>query len=170
MFEDFRLRVFSTLVSEKSFTKAATLLCISQPAVSQHISELEKNLGFKLFDRLRGEVVLTPEGAVFKESADGILEKYSEMEDFFMHFPPTVVKVGTSGEIFGYLTEVLLANFIIVHPEVRFEHTILEDEADLKINMVPMPERRGMLALSYHPSSDLASTRLYRVLSGLLIQ
>ena len=50
MFEDFRLKVFMTVAREKSFTKAASELGVSQPAVSQNISELEKSAGVKLFD------------------------------------------------------------------------------------------------------------------------
>ena len=45
MLEDFRLKVFMAARSEHSFTKAARSLGISQPAVSQNIAELEKELG-----------------------------------------------------------------------------------------------------------------------------
>ena len=51
MLEDFRLKVFMTVAKEGSFTKAAAKLNISQPAVSQHVSELEKTTGVKLFER-----------------------------------------------------------------------------------------------------------------------
>ena len=73
MFEDFRLKVFMTVAREKSFTKAASELGVSQPAVSQNVSELEKSAGVKLFDRLRGEVVLTPQGRIFMEYVQRII-------------------------------------------------------------------------------------------------
>ena len=168
MLEDFRLKVFITLSQERSFTRAAEQLCISQPAVSQNISELEKQFGLKFFDRLRGEVVLTPAGEAFKEYAEHILSKYAEASQLFTRFPDTIVRVSASDEVFGYLTEDLLGRFLAIHPEVRFEPAFLDDEADLKVTLIPVKEKRGMLALSYHPSSDLASTRLYRVLSELL--
>jgi hypothetical protein len=38
----------------------------------------------------------------------------------------------------------------------------------LKIVLVPDNEKRGMFALSYHPSSSFAATRLWRVLSQCL--
>ena len=44
MLEDFRLKVFMAVRSEHSFTKAARSLGISQPAVSQNIAELEKEI------------------------------------------------------------------------------------------------------------------------------
>ena len=48
---DFRLRVFMTMAQEKTFTRAATRLGGSQPTVSNNVSELEKELGVKLFIR-----------------------------------------------------------------------------------------------------------------------
>ena len=59
MLDDFRLRVFETLCSTLSFTQTAKLLGVSQPAISQNISELERDLGVSLFDRNGGKVPLT---------------------------------------------------------------------------------------------------------------
>ena len=58
MLEDSRLRVFMAVADEGSFTKAAARLGVTQPAVSQNIADLEKVTGQKLFERMRGEVVL----------------------------------------------------------------------------------------------------------------
>ena len=66
MLDDFRLRVFMMAATENSFTRAAQHLGVSQPAVSQNIAELEKQVGAALFERKRGEVTLTAEGYVFK--------------------------------------------------------------------------------------------------------
>lgn len=168
MLEDFRLRVFVTLAAEKSFTKAASVLRVSQPAVSQNISELEKQFETKFFERLRGEVVLTPAGELFLERAEEILSKYSDLSQVFMRFPDTVVKVSASDEVFDYFTRTLLATFLQAHPEVRFEHAFIDDNADLKITLEPSQKNRGTLALSYHPSASFANTRLFRVLSGII--
>ena len=170
MLEDFRLRVFVTLVAEKSFTKAAAVLCVSQPAVSQNISELEKQFGIKLFERLRGEVVLTPAGEIFLDRANEILAKYADLEQLFMRFPDTVVKVSASDEVYNHLTENILKLFLQAHPEVRFELAFIDDNADLKVILTPSQENRGTLALSYRPSASFASTRLYRVLSEIIQQ
>lgn len=168
MIEDFRLRIFVTLASEKSFTKAAAVLGVSQPAVSQNISELEKQFGVKLFDRQRGEVVLTPAGEVFQVKAKEILSQYADLSQMFMRFPDTIVKVAASDEVFNYLTNDILGSFLQVHPEVRFEHAFVTDAADLKVSLSPSKENRGTLALSYHPSAMFANTRLFRVLAGII--
>ena len=48
MFEDFRLKVFMAVAETGSFTKAAKSIGISQPAVSQNINALEKEIGTPL--------------------------------------------------------------------------------------------------------------------------
>ena len=83
MIEDFRLKVFETLERIGSFTAAARELGISQPAVSQNISELEKALGEKLFNRERGAVSLTDKGKLFKGYADQILHWYRAADAAF---------------------------------------------------------------------------------------
>ena len=168
MIEDFRLRIFVTLASERSFTKTAAVLGVSQPAVSQNISELEKQFGVKLFDRQRGEVVLTPAGDVFLEKATEILSKYHDLSQMFMRFPDSVVRVAASDEVFNYLTNDLLGSFLQIHPEVRFEHAFIADVADLKVSLIPSKDNRGTLALSYHPSATFSNTRLFRVLSEII--
>ena len=51
MFEDFRLKVFMAVAETGSFTKAAKSIGISQPAVSQNINALEKEMGCELLER-----------------------------------------------------------------------------------------------------------------------
>lgn len=51
------------LVAEKrNFTRAAQALSLTQPAVSHHISQMEQELGVRLFVRGNGDLMLTPEG------------------------------------------------------------------------------------------------------------
>ena len=83
MLDDFRLRVFMMVATENSFTRAAQHLGVSQPAVSQNIAELEKQVGTPLFERGRGEVTLTAEGYVFKDYAAKILHWYDAADALF---------------------------------------------------------------------------------------
>ena len=83
MLDDFRLRVFMMVAAEGSFTRAAQHLGVSQPAVSQNIAELEKQVGAPLFERGRGEVALTAEGYVFKDYAARILHWYDATDALF---------------------------------------------------------------------------------------
>lgn len=80
--EDFRLRIFLTLAEEGNFTRTAARLGITQPGVSQNISELERIYGMKLFSREKGGVTLTEEGREFREYALRIEEAYGDAAAF----------------------------------------------------------------------------------------
>ena len=86
MYEDFRLRVFVTVAQTRSFTGAARVLDISQPAVSQNIAELEKSVGAPLFDRSHPEIALTRQGEVFRYFAERILKGYEDLNTVFGDF------------------------------------------------------------------------------------
>ena len=136
MLEDFRLKVFMAVVQERSFTKAASVLGITQPSVSQNIADLEKMTGRKLFDRQRGSVELTAEGEVFLKYVRKLLETCASVEDMFSKVSPAVVKIAASEEIYAYLVGPALEAFAKVHPDVRFERCLFGD-ADLTIVLVP---------------------------------
>ena len=140
MLEDFRLKVFMAVVQERSFTKAASVLGITQPAVSQNVADLEKMLGRKIFDRQKGSVVLTPEGEVFLIYVEKLLETCATVDDMFAKVNPAVVKIAASEEIYAYLVGPSLEAFAKVHPDVRFERCLFGD-ADLTIALVPLSSR-----------------------------
>ena len=142
MLEDFRLKVFMAVVAERSFTKAASVLGITQPAVSQNIADLEKMTGRKLFDRQRGSVVLTAEGEVFLIYVQKLLETCASVDDMFAKVGPAVVKIAASEEIYAYLVGPALESFSKVHPDVRFERCLFGD-ADLTIALIPSSSSRA---------------------------
>src|SRR5262245_18620871 len=57
-----RLRTFVTVADRGTVSQAAVDLRIAQPALSRQISELERQLGVKLFDRVGRRLALTAEG------------------------------------------------------------------------------------------------------------
>jgi DNA-binding transcriptional LysR family regulator len=67
---DFRLRTFLAVWREKSFTRAADTLCITQPAVTQHIQYLEADLGQKLFVLQGRALSLTAAGEILLRFAE----------------------------------------------------------------------------------------------------
>lgn len=66
---DTKVKTLLTLVSTGSFTKAAELLSLSQPAVSHHIKQLEEEFQIKLFYRDKKELKLTQEGEILVKYA-----------------------------------------------------------------------------------------------------
>lgn len=59
MFDFHQIEVFWHVAREKSFSKAADAVYLSQSTVSTHVNKLEKELGIRLFDRSGREVELT---------------------------------------------------------------------------------------------------------------
>lgn len=138
MLEDFRLQVFMAVCRERSFTKAAAELGVSQPAVSQNIAELERVVGMKLFERLRGEIALTGEGEVFKDYAEKLLASCAGLDSMFAKLPAATVRISASEELYNYMVSPALESFRKIHPEIIFERALFED-ADLVISLKPVP-------------------------------
>ena len=61
---DFRLRVFSSVAKNLSFTKASQELFISQPAITKHIQELETYYQARLFERQGSKIRQVVVGAL----------------------------------------------------------------------------------------------------------
>ena len=72
------LITFLCVAKEQSFSKASTMLCITQPAVSQHIKKVETFLSCKLFIRDSG-FKLSPSGKILFRHAKKIIETHNEM-------------------------------------------------------------------------------------------
>lgn len=66
--EILQLRYFLTVANTLNISKAAQLHMIPQPAMSQTISRLEKELGKPLFDRYRNKLTLTKDGEAFLQA------------------------------------------------------------------------------------------------------
>lgn len=60
-----QLEAFQGVMKTGSASLAADLLQLTQPAISRSLQELEKSIGFALFDRVRGRLVPTAEGQLF---------------------------------------------------------------------------------------------------------
>jgi DNA-binding transcriptional LysR family regulator len=68
-----QLTYFLSVAEHRHFTQAAQALRIAQPSLSQQIKALEKSLGARLFDRIRGNLTLTPAGEALLPIAQRIL-------------------------------------------------------------------------------------------------
>ena len=67
-----QLETFLAVARAKSFTRAGEALHVSQSTLSQHVLELERELGVRLFDRLGRAVTLTEAGRLLEEQATRI--------------------------------------------------------------------------------------------------
>jgi DNA-binding transcriptional LysR family regulator len=111
---DFRLKVFFTVATRLSFTKAAAELFITQPAVSKHIQELEEEYKIKLFERNGSKIALTKAGDVLLNHTKNIFEIYREIDfdmSSFSNERKGLLRLGASTTISQYIIPSLLARF-----------------------------------------------------------
>lgn len=74
------LRYFLTVVREEGVTRAAEVLHITQPTLSRQLSQLEEEVGVKLFHRGAKKITLTNEGLLLKRRAEEILSLVDRTE------------------------------------------------------------------------------------------
>jgi DNA-binding transcriptional LysR family regulator len=156
-----QLEYFRAVARELHFTRAAASLRIAQPALSQHIRKLERQLGLTLFERDRHRVELTPAGATLLDHAERVLADVAAVEDEMRDWAGGIrgrIRVGTARGVATQLAG-MLAGFCDAHPAVDVdlqEETTDEMLADLHAGRLdvatpaalpPLPDAR----LATHP-------------------
>lgn len=117
-------RVFRTVGQNESFSRAAQALFMTQPAVSQIISQLERELDTRLFNRTSKGVTLTDEGSLLYEyvhSALNLLETGNEKLDELKNLTSGELKIGVGDTISRYYLLPYLEAFHTQFPSIRFK-------------------------------------------------
>lgn len=134
---NFRLKVFHTVATNLSFTKAAVELYITQPAVTKNIKELENSLKVSLFERSRGGITLTKAGKVLLGYTEQQLEQSKDLEYKIGMLRDSLfgeLHIGASTTIGQYVLPPILAHFNVDHPDIRIimhSKNTLDIEKDL---------------------------------------
>lgn len=128
---DFRLKVFHTVATRLSFTKAAEELFITQPAVTKHIHEIEQYFKVKLFERDGRKVKLTAAGQTLLRHTSELFALYRNLE-FEMHTQADKkagrLRVGASTTVAQYVLPPVLASFHQKFPDIRL--TLITDNTE----------------------------------------
>ena len=119
--DNFRLKVFRTVASHLSFSRAAEELLLTQPAVTQQVKALEDQVGVALFDCSREHIRLTLPGQALLPYA----EKLKALSDEALCAVTNAagmlgcqLKLGASQTIAQYLLRNLIAGFLHENPHV----------------------------------------------------
>ena len=119
---DRRLQVFHAVAKQLSFTKAAEVLFMTQPAVTFQIKQLEEHFNTRLFDRGHGRIALTPAGEVVLGYAERILGLSSEMDVRLSELTGEIggsLMIGASTTIAEFMLPGILGEFKSTYPNVR---------------------------------------------------
>lgn len=123
-----QLRYFIAVTQERGFSRAAELLRVAQPSLSQQIQKLEAEVGQPLFDRLSRGVSLTEAGHKLLPFARRILADLGDAKRCVEESHPEAARTVTLGiipTIAPYIVSPLLRTFRASHPKVTLR--ILED-------------------------------------------
>ena len=116
-----QLRILKAVITEKSFTKAAKVLFLSQSYLSKQIKALEQTLGVDLLRRNSRIVSLTENGQIFLQYSERILtlceESYRALIDL-KNGERGNLSIGASQTIGTYLMPRLLALFAQNYPQI----------------------------------------------------
>jgi len=129
-----KLKIFHSVAEASSFTKAATILNLSQSAISRQIQSLEQDLKIQLFERHARGLVLTDNGKYLFQTAHEVISKLKDVEATLSDEKDklkgkltvtTVVSFGTT-----WLTP-RIQEFMTLHPEIEVELIFDDKELDL---------------------------------------
>jgi len=183
------LKVFCDLAETKSFTKAAQINSVTQSAVSQTISALERRFKSLLIERSKKNFRLTPEGEVFYDyskrilqTCDALFSKLQEIEDVISGN----IRVATVYSIGLHVLPPYVTTFLKRYPTVNVHveykrdnqvyENVLGNVVDLGLVAYPTRDprlevvslRTDKLVLICHPQHPFAQRKSIKVkaLSG----
>lgn len=157
---DYKKYVYE-VYKERSFTKAAQNLYISQPSLSARIKKIEEIIGEPLFDRSTTPLQLTEVGKVYIEAAEEITQIEQRVENYINDLAGLKtgnLAVGASTLFAAYVVPSLITQFNQKFPDVHIQ--LIEG------NTAELEEMLGSNALdfvidNYHYDSILYNKELY---------
>ena len=129
------IEVFHAIYTTGSITNAAKLLYVSQPSVSKVLSHAESQLGFKLFDRVKGRLVATHEAELLFEEADRIHQQMNTINDAAENIKNNDLGQVSLAVVPALGFEVIpaaIAAFRQKHPKISFDIQTLHNDQVLK--------------------------------------
>lgn len=150
-------KMFYMVVKNQSISKAAEAIYISQPAISQAMSNLEEKLGGKLFIRTKKGIVLTEEGKIlFRFIEDGV-KTFSNGENAFLNYmnlDSGSIRIGASTTVTKNVVMPYIESFHKKYPKVDIKITnhltsqlitaLRNGDLDLLVLNLPMKECKDL--------------------------
>lgn len=146
------LQAFVEVADRGSFSEAAEMLYLTQPAISKRVANLESELETRLFDRIGRKVSLTPAGAALLMPARRLINDARELKRLVSDLAGEVrgrLVMGTSHHIGLHRLPQPLKQFTARWPDVELDIRFMDSEAacrgvetgDLELAIVTLPPR-----------------------------
>jgi DNA-binding transcriptional LysR family regulator len=150
-----QLKTFLEVARQKSFSRAAERLLVTQPAISAQIRSLEKETGARLFDRDGGKVTFTAAGRVFEPFAEHCLSCHSHILGIIneLHRSPRgAISISANEATCLYVLPAVFAQFrkqflrvglsIVRAERSRTLEAVLNREVDFGVVAMPVKDAR----------------------------
>lgn len=157
-----QLQVFESVARQRSFTRAAQELHLSQPAVSMQIRQLESAVGLPLFEQLGKKIHLTEAGRVmlqFSRRVDGDLRETEEAIEELKGVEGGRLRIAVATTV-NYFAARLLSRFCNRYPGVRVSLDVTNRQAVVRqleensVDVVLMGQPPGGLDVEAEPFMD----------------
>jgi len=116
---------------ERSFSKAASNLYISQPSLSATIKKIENQIGFPVFDRSTNPIGLTERGQKYIQYLEQIMDMEGEFENYMNNLDALRVgylAIGGTNLFSSYILPPLLKKFMEQYPSIEVK--LVEDKTE----------------------------------------
>ncbi len=156
-----QVRAFLAVAQHGSFTRAAQVLHVSQPALTVQIRELERSIGFSLFDRTTRSIHLTISGREFAESFRQVISDFDNVLAYASTLATkerALLRVACIPSLAGTVLAEVIAAHRIANPDIEVK------VRDLGWSAVQQAVRAGEVCIGIgaaeSSSSDLVTTPL----------
>ncbi|SFE50150.1 DNA-binding transcriptional regulator, LysR family [Paenibacillus catalpae] len=162
-----QLECFIQICIEGSFTKAAEVLMISQPSLSQQIRFLEEEVGSPLFERVGRGVKITADGEILYEKALSVMRliEESKKETYELRYSlANKLSIGISPmDFFSLIPRIL--KFHEQHPDITLKFASVENTSQQLLN--------GSIDIGitdhYNPNKEIHLMHLYKEEQALVV-
>ncbi|WP_391206856.1 LysR family transcriptional regulator [Psychrobacillus sp. L4] len=165
-----QLSYFVTIVDQMSFSKAAQILHISQPSLSNAIKNLESELGFQLLERNTRNIGITEAGQILYTRAVHLLLEMDIVKKEMIevkHIGKGELQIGMIESVKHWIPKVIL-QYIQEFPDVRIKLTEVLSGADVK-NSLRNYETHLIITNQYIQEDDITTIPLYHEKLVLLL-
>jgi len=129
-----QLKIFISVFKNKSFSKAAKELFLTQPTISEHIKTIEEELNSKLFDRIGKSIIPTTEAEMLYDHAVRIIEKVEKLKDDLQKIKSTPsgnLHIAASSIPGTYILPKLISSFKNIYPDISIQISISDSKSVL---------------------------------------
>lgn len=174
-------KIFYTVAKNNSISAAADILCISQPAVSWQIKNLEEQLGMTLFIRTKKGVSLTDEGKIFFSYIEKGVEAFTNGENTLTNLKNLDygnIRIGASATVAKHVIMPYLEIFHKKYPniDINIENNLTEHlltdlrngNLDMLVLNMPMKDYKDLSITPIMDVQDIfvANQDIYKKIDG----